>query len=95
MSPDSCQTWELLFAFSPASSHDCYRCIYFEDIDFMVNAIDQRFSQPSFYYISNNGVFFEVVISEDCSTELKFLETNYADDLVSGRLKAQLEIFKF
>ena len=36
----------------------------------------------------------KVLKSEDYSTELQFLETNYADDVVSDALKAQLEIFK-
>ena len=38
--------------------------------------------------------FIKVLKFEDYSTELQFLETNYADDVVSDALKAQLEIFK-
>ena len=32
----------------PATAQDYYRQIYFESIDLMVNAIEQRFDQPSF-----------------------------------------------
>ena len=32
----------------PVTAHDYYRRIYFETIDLMMNAIDQRFDQPSF-----------------------------------------------
>ena len=32
----------------PATAQDLYRRIYLEAIDLMVNAIDQRFDQPSF-----------------------------------------------
>ena len=31
-----------------ATTQDYYRQIYFESIDLMVNAIEQRFDQPSF-----------------------------------------------
>ena len=39
-------------------------------------------------------MIIKVVKSEDYFTELQFLETNYADDVVSDALKAQLEIFE-
>ena len=32
----------------PATAQDFYRRIYFETIDLMVSAIEQRFDQPSF-----------------------------------------------
>ena len=32
----------------PVTAQDYYRQIYFEAIDLMMNAIDQRFDQPSF-----------------------------------------------
>ena len=60
-----------------------------------MNTIDQRFNQPSFVtYATMEAFLIKVLKSEDYSTELQFLETNYADDVVSGTLKAQLKTFK-
>ena len=60
-----------------------------------MNTIDQHFNQPSFVtYATMEAFLIKVLKSEDYSTKLQFLETNYANDVVSGTLKAQLEIFK-
>ena len=79
----------------PTTTFDYYKRIYYEAVDLMVNTIDQRFNQPSFVtYATMEAFLIKVLKSEDCSTELQIIETNYADDVVSGTLKAQLEIFK-
>ena len=40
----------------PVTAQDYYRRIYFEAIDLMMNAIDQRFDQPSFDTYAKDGV---------------------------------------
>ena len=40
----------------PVTGQDYYRRIYFEAIDLMMNAIDQRFDQPSFDTYAKDGV---------------------------------------
>ena len=79
----------------PTTSQDYYRQIYFECIDSMINAIEQRFNQPRFsVYQKMESFLIKVLNDEDYSIELQFLEVNYSDDLDIGTLKSQLEIFK-
>ena len=79
----------------PATPQDRYRRIYFEAIDLMVNAIDQRFKQPSFVaYAKMESLLVNALNSQDYSTELQFIETNYSDDVNVKTLEVQLEIFK-
>ena len=44
----------------PVTAQDCYRRIYFEAIDLMMNAIDQQFDQPSFDWPAVQAYFGEV-----------------------------------
>jgi hypothetical protein len=79
----------------PTTSQDYYKRIYFESIDFMINAIEQRFNQPSFsVYEKMESFLIKVLNDQDYSTESQFLEVNFSDDLDIGALKSQLEIFK-
>ena len=61
----------------------------------MVNAIDRRFNQASFnVYAKMVSLLVKCLNSQDFSIELKFLETNYRDNVHFGALNPQLEIFK-
>ena len=72
-----------------------YRQIYFESIDLMVNAIEQRFEQPSFAaYAKMESLLVKALSSQDNSRELQFMEISYADDVDVGMLTAQLKIFE-
>ena len=69
--------------------------IYFESIDLMVNAIEQRFDQPSFAaYAKMGSLLVKALNSQDSSRELQFMEISYTDDVDVGMLTAQLEILK-
>ncbi|KAK2557068.1 Zinc finger MYM-type protein 1 [Acropora cervicornis] len=76
----------------PTTPQDHYRRVYFEAIDLMVNAIDLRFNQASCEKMESFLV--KCLNCQDYSTELRYLETNYKDDVNVGTLNAQLEIFK-
>ena len=79
----------------PATTQDYYRRIYFEAIDLMVNAIDQRFDQPSFdTYARMESLLVKALKSQDNSTELQFMEKVYGDDVDIEMLTAQMEILK-
>ena len=79
----------------PATTQDYYRQIYFESIDLMVNAIEQRFDQPSFAaYAKMESLLVKALNSQDNSRELQFIEISYADDVDVGMLTAQVEILK-
>ena len=61
----------------------------------MVNAIDLRFNQASYrVYEKMESFLVKCLNCQDYSTELRYLETNYKDDVNVGTLNAQLEIFK-
>ena len=79
----------------PTTPQDHYRRVYFEAIDLMVNAIDLRFNQASYrVYEKMESFLVKCLNCQDYSTELRYLETNYKDDVNVGTLNAQLEIFK-
>ena len=66
-----------------------------EAIDLMVNAIDLRFNQASYrVYEKMESFLVKCLNCQNYSTELRYLETNYKDDVYVGTLNAQLEIFK-
>ena len=56
----------------------------------MVNAIEQRFDQPSFAAYAK----MESLNSQDNTRELQFMEISHAVDVDVGMLTAQLEILK-
>ena len=59
----------------------------------MVNAIDQRFDQPSFDTSARmESLLVKALNSQDDSTELQFMEPVYGDDVDIEMLTAQMEI---
>ena len=67
----------------------------FEAIDLMMNAIDQRFEQPSFdTYAKMESLLIKTLNSQDKSEELKFMEKLYNNDVNISVLTAQMEILQ-
>ena len=62
----------------------------------MMNAIDQRFDQPSLIdtYAKMKSLLIKTLNSQDKSGELKFMEKLYNDDVDISVLTAQMEIFQ-
>ena len=79
----------------PVTAQDYYRRIYFEAIDLMMNAIDQRFDQPSFdAFAKMESLLIKTLNSQEKSKELKFMEKLYNDDVNISVLTAQMEILQ-
>ena len=79
----------------PATAQDYYRRIYFEAIDLMMNAIDERFDQPSFdTYAKMESLLIKTLNSQDKSEELKFMEKLFNDVVNISVLTAQMEILQ-
>lgn len=79
----------------PTTPQEHYRRVYFEAIDLMVNAIDNRFNQPSFdVYAKMKSLLVKCLNCQDYSTDLHFLVTNYGEDVHVRTLNVQLEIYK-
>ena len=61
----------------------------------MMNAIDQRFDQPSFdTQAKMESLLIKTLHSQDKSEELKFREKLYNDDVNISVLTAQMEILQ-
>ena len=74
------------------TAEDHYRCVYFEALDLVINAIQQRFSQPSFKaYEKMESLFIKGLEGKPCKAELEFM-TAYNDDLNLDTLKVQLQV---
>ena len=79
----------------PVTAQDYYRRIFFKAIDLMMNAIDQRFEQPSFdTYAKMESLSIKTLNSQDKSDELKFVERVYNDDVNISVLTAQMKILQ-
>ena len=79
----------------PVTAQDYYRRIYLEAFDLMMNAIDQRFDQPSFdTYAKIESLLIKTLNSQDKSEELKFMEKLYNDNVNISELTAQMEILQ-
>ena len=61
----------------------------------MINAIDQRFNQPSFdTYAKMESLLIKTLNSQDKSEELKFMEKLHNDDVTISVLTAQMKILQ-
>ena len=67
----------------------------FEAVDLIVNAIEQRFNQPSFdSYARMESLLVKALISQDNSKELRFMEIVYGDGVDMEMLTARMGILK-
>ena len=79
----------------PETEQDQYRRIYFEALDLIVEAINERFNQPSFISSKNlESLLVNFVNGSDVSSQMKYVQETYADDIKMSLLLSQLEIFE-
>lgn len=79
----------------PANVTDYYRRLYFEALDLLITAIEERFNQAGFLaYSTMESLLLKSLKSDDVSAEIEYVEANYKDDVNTLFLKAQLPIFK-
>ncbi|CAB3991856.1 Hypothetical predicted protein [Paramuricea clavata] len=77
------------------TSEDLYRKIYYEALDLIVSAINERFDQPSFKaYAKLEALLLKSLKSEDISYEMACVKEVYHQDIKVEFLIPQLEIFK-
>ena len=80
----------------PETPKDHYRRIYFEAIDLIVNAIEQRFSQPSFAADERMESLLLKGINGECyAGEFDYMKVSYNDDINFYSLKAQQSFVRF
>ena len=81
-------------AFHPQSAADHFRLIFFDAIDNVVMALQDRFQQPSYQFFSNIEQFLLKSINSDpYQTEMDAL-MNYTDDLDISALPAEIHVLR-
>ena len=81
-------------AFHPQSAADHFRIIFFDAIDNVVMAIQDRFQQPSYQFFSNIEQFLlKSINSGPYQTEMDALK-NYTDDLDISALPAEIHVLR-
>ena len=75
----------------PQTAKDHLRRVYYEAIDLIVSAIDQRFNQESFTsYAQMETLLVKAANGEDYEAEFKFIQESYSEDIDTGALPGQL-----
>lgn len=78
----------------PSTVEELYRPQYYEALDLIIQAIDDRFNQPGYKaYSSLQNVLLKAVNGGDVSEELKAVLDAYGTDFHASNLKSQLEVF--
>ena len=78
-----------------AHPRDMYRIIFFEAIDLLVAAIDQRFDQPAYKeFCKLENLLIKYCKSNEYTEELEFLQLKYGDEIDIELVETQLPIFK-
>ena len=79
----------------PQTAKAHFRRVYYEAIDLIVSAIDQRFNQESFSsYAQMETLLVKAANGDDYEAEFKFVEASYSEDVDTGALPGQLSILE-
>ena len=80
--------------FYPSTANQFYSLQYFECLDFIVNAIKDRFDQPGYHKLQQlENLLLKATGGEGHKDEVVFVIDCYGDDFTPSSLSAQLEIF--
>ena len=80
-------------AFYPSTPKQFYSQHYFECLDFVVNAVKDRFDQPGYKTLKQlENLLLKAAQGEEYKDELGFVIDQYGDDFTTSSLTTQLEI---
>ena len=80
-------------AYHPENTYDHFKQIYFETLDVIVNAINDRFEQPAFELFSQvEQLFLKSVKKQDVTDELKMVEKHFKNDYYGESVIAELQL---
>ena len=72
-----------------------YRIIFFEALDAVINAITDRFQQPSYQvFVSIEQLLLNAINGEPFDEYLKQLSLKYSDDFNQSDIRAELQILR-
>ena len=81
--------------FSPSSPREAYRIKYFESLDNLINALEERFNQPSFIAFENLESFLLNSLSDvSVEKEKEYITKEYANDLNVEDLIHEVDVLK-
>lgn len=77
----------------PENPFEHYKPIYYEAFDSIINAIKDRFDQPTFkLFTQAEQLFLKAVGKQDITDELKVLETHFKGDYDADSLTSELQL---
>ena len=80
-------------AYHPENAYDHFKQIYFEALDAIVNAINDRFDQSAFELFSQvEQLFLKSVKKQDVTDELKMVKKHFKNDYDEESLIAELQL---
>lgn len=80
-------------SFYPSTVKEFYSQQYFECLDFVSNAIKDRFDQPGYKTLQQlENLLIKAARGELYTEELAYVTAHYTDDIMPSSLSAQLEI---
>ena len=80
-------------AHHPENAYDHFKQIYFEALDAIVNAINDRFDQPAFELLSQvEQLFLKSIKKQDVTDELKMIEKHFKNDYDEESFIAELQL---
>ena len=80
-------------AFYPSTVMDYYSQQYYECLDFIFNAIKDRFDQPGYKTLKQlENLLLKAARGEEYKDELAFVSDHFADDFTLSTLETQLEM---
>ena len=78
-----------------ATPQDYFQRIYFEAIDCIIMALNERFNKPCFdVFATMETLLLKAIAGEEINDELAWMHSRYADDVDATALKTELLVFK-
>ena len=80
-------------AYYPENPYDDYKQYYYEALDSIITAIQDRFDQPTFQLFTQvEQLFLKAIVKKDFTDELKLLENHFGGDYDAESLTAELQL---
>ena len=82
-------------AHHPATAEVEFRQIYFDTLDHITNAIEERFDQPSFKVYANlEELLVKGAINQTLEVGINQIKSLYADEVDVSALEVEFKVFK-
>ena len=82
-------------SYNSVSTQDYFRQIYFEALDYMVVALNERFNQPCFdAFATMEMLLLKAIAGDDVCDEINWMKLNYSNDVNIFSLETELLVFK-